>query len=79
MFCWAIQRIAAQEMGIMEDEMEVRLRELQALLPGFEARLAGMNPHTLVQLAVATPRLAQVLLELKLQFPGANAAQMVIR
>ncbi len=36
---WAMQRIASDELGISEEEMDWRLKQLTALLPGLEARL----------------------------------------
>lgn len=46
-----LQRVAAEELGISEDEMESRLQTLQALLPDMVGRLPTMKPQLITQLA----------------------------
>ena len=43
---WSMtQRIASDELGISEEEMDWRLKQLTALLPGLESRLIRVRAH----------------------------------
>lgn len=72
-----IKRIASDELGISEEEMDWRLKQLTALLPGLEARLIRAPPKLIARLAAHTSEVAGRLLQLKAVFPTANAAAMV--
>ncbi|GIL83712.1 hypothetical protein Vretimale_10507 [Volvox reticuliferus] len=72
-----IKRIASDELGISDDEMDERLQQLGALLPGLQSRLAKAPPKLVARLAVNTGEVAQRLLRLKIAFPQANLSTMV--
>ncbi|GLC45449.1 hypothetical protein PLESTB_000617100 [Pleodorina starrii] len=72
-----IKRIASDELGISDSEMDERLQELGTLLPGLQARLAKAPPKLVARLAANTGEVAQRLLRLKIAFPQANLTHMV--
>ncbi|KAK9831855.1 hypothetical protein WJX81_002077 [Elliptochloris bilobata] len=74
-----IKRVAAEELGCREEDMEERLQSLQALLPDMVGRLPSMKPKLIAQLASNPQRLANALVQLKRMFPGANPALLVAR
>ncbi|KAK9810417.1 hypothetical protein WJX72_010391 [[Myrmecia] bisecta] len=74
-----IQQIAAQELGIAEEVMASRLKELQLLLPDLIPKMSSMKPTLLARLAADAPGLAAKLVTLKAIFPAANAGVMVAR
>jgi hypothetical protein len=52
------QRVAAEELGCSEEEMEERLSALQALLPDMVGRLPSMKPSLIAELA-SSPQVRQ--------------------
>ena len=46
-----LQRVAAQQLGLPDEEVEARLQRLLTLLPALRPRLAAMRPATLAALA----------------------------
>jgi hypothetical protein len=44
-----VQKIAAQDGSLSEEELSQRLAELVALLPGIEARLSTLKPDILAR------------------------------
>lgn len=64
-----MQRIASQELGISEEELEERLQTLSNLLPDLAPRLIKAPPQQLAQLAAGTHAIAARLLQLKAIFP----------
>ena len=46
-----LQRVAAEELGVSEEDMESRLQALQALLPDMVGRLPNLKPQLIAQLA----------------------------
>ncbi|KXZ47268.1 hypothetical protein GPECTOR_36g120 [Gonium pectorale] len=72
-----IKRIAGDELGISDAEMDERLQQLGALLPGLESRLGKAPPKLVARLAANTGLVAQRLLQLKSLFPQANLSAMV--
>ncbi|PNW77033.1 hypothetical protein CHLRE_10g419500v5 [Chlamydomonas reinhardtii] len=72
-----IKRVASDELGISDEEMESRLQQLGALLPGLESRLGKAPPKLVARLAASTGQVAVRLLALKELFPQANLSAMV--
>jgi hypothetical protein len=72
-----IKRIAADECGIDEAEMDIRLAMLTNLLPGLEQKLASAPPKMVAQLAADPNNVASRLLALKDIFPDADLSRMV--
>ncbi|EFJ50641.1 hypothetical protein VOLCADRAFT_120611 [Volvox carteri f. nagariensis] len=77
-----IKRIASDELGISDEDMDERLQQLGALLPGLQSRLAKVSwgsapPKLVARLAANTGEVAQRLLRLKITFPQANLSTMV--
>ncbi|KAF6256115.1 hypothetical protein COO60DRAFT_1640964 [Scenedesmus sp. NREL 46B-D3] len=67
-----VTRVAAQEPGMSEAELQDRLATLRNLLPDLAPRLAKAPPKRLAQLAAATHTLAARLLRLRFIFPKAS-------
>mmetsp|Transcript_6066 Transcript_6066/g.17358 ORF Transcript_6066/g.17358 Transcript_6066/m.17358 type:complete len:270 (+) Transcript_6066:292-1101(+) len=74
-----VKGFAARELGISEDEMNARLRDLVVLLPELPSRLALMKATDFSRLSRDVQQLAQRLVELKELFPKVDVAGMVIR
>ncbi|GIL52045.1 hypothetical protein Vafri_8009 [Volvox africanus] len=72
-----IKRIASDELGVSDGEMDERLQQLGALLPGLQSRLARAPPKLVARLAANTGEVAQRLLRLKIAFPQADLSTMV--
>lgn len=72
-----IKRIAADELGLSDAELEGRLQQLGALLPGLEARLAKAPAKLVARLAANTGEVALRLLQLKETFPQADLSLMI--
>lgn len=73
------QRVAAAQVGITEQEAELRLRELANLVPGIKSRIAYMDANILVGFLRDPSALAMCLITLKQIFPGGDPAQMLLR
>jgi hypothetical protein len=74
-----IARIAADKLEITNEEVEMRLDNLQALLPDITSRLPIMHPMTLTRLLDTVDTLPQQLMSLKTAFPGANVSKLAVR
>jgi hypothetical protein len=74
-----MQTIAAQDSDTTAADIESRVKELVALLPGIEYRLASMKPDILLQLANDRQAVAQKLLHLKCVFPGADCGKLLVK
>ena len=74
-----LQRVAAQQLGMSDEELSERLLRLTALLPGLRPRLAGMRPATLVGLAREVDEVAGRLVQLKAIFPDADVGALAAR
>jgi hypothetical protein len=74
-----VQRLAADALGLSDEELGGRLSELSALLPGMGARLALAPPALLARLAASPAAVAARLLALKRLFPAADAGAMAER
>ncbi|KAG2446366.1 hypothetical protein HXX76_000952 [Chlamydomonas incerta] len=72
-----IKRVASDELGISDEEMESRLQQLGALLPGLESRLGKAPPKLVARLAANIGQVAVRLLALKALFPQADLSAMV--
>ncbi|KAF8068392.1 hypothetical protein HT031_002081 [Scenedesmus sp. PABB004] len=72
-----IKRIASQELGVSDADLEARLQALYNLLPDLAARLVKAPPKRVAQLAASTELVAARLLRLRAIFPQANTAEMV--
>lgn len=74
-----MQRVAADELGIPDDELEARVARLALLLPDIPAKLPSMPPALVARLAAAVGDLPARLVQLKQVFPGANVALLAMR
>lgn len=72
-----IKRIASEELGISDEEMEWRLEQLHFLLPDLHQRLAGAPPKLVARLCAHTDTIAYRMLQLKSIFPKADVVAMV--
>jgi hypothetical protein len=72
------QRVASDQLGISEAELDARLQEVAVLLPDLTSRLAGAPVDMVVRLAASTHAIAARLLQIKAAFPrvrgGAGSA-----
>lgn len=71
--------MAANELGIGDEELEARLVRLQLLLPDIQTKLAGMKARVVARLAGDVEQLPARLLRLKAIFPGANTSLLAMR
>lgn len=74
-----LKRVAANELGIPDDELEGRLQQVQVLLPEIRQKLGSMRPQLVARLAAEVENLPGRLLQLKLMFPRANAGLLAMR
>jgi len=74
-----VQRLAADALGLSDEQLGDRLAQLSALLPGMSARLALAPPALLARLAASPAAVAARLLDLKRLFPAADAGAMAER
>lgn len=74
-----LKRVAADELGIPDDELEGRLQKVQLLVPEIRQKLGGMRPQLVARLAAEVDNLPGRLLQLKLIFPGANTGLLAMR
>eukprot|EP00887_Chlorella_sp_A99_P001437 scaffold8.g1437.t1 len=74
-----LQRVAADRLGLSDEEVEARLARLLLLLPTLRPRLVSMKPQTLAALVAQVDEVAGRLVELKAVFPGADAAALAVR
>lgn len=68
------QRVAAEKLGLSEQELDQRLQEVYCLLPDLRARLANAPPDMVATLACSTQAIAGRLLRLKAAFPRVGRA-----
>lgn len=74
-----LKRVAADELGISDEEMEARVQRVQLLLPDIRQKLASMPPKLVARLAAQVEQLPARLMQLKLIFPGANTGLLAMR
>jgi hypothetical protein len=74
-----ITRTAAEKLNISNEEVEIRLDNLTALLPDIAQKLPIMHPVTLTRLLDTVDALPQQLMSLKTAFPGANVSKLAVR
>lgn len=72
-----IKRIASEELGISDEEMEWRLQQLALLLPDLHSRLAGAPPKLVARLCAYIDTIGHRILRLKSIFPQADVITMV--
>ncbi|GBF93928.1 hypothetical protein Rsub_06177 [Raphidocelis subcapitata] len=72
-----IRRVASEQLGIPESEVDARLEQVVVLLPDLRARLAQAPADMAARLAGSTGAIAARLLRLKQAFPRADAGAMV--
>ena len=72
-----IKKIASDECGIDEADMDNRLSLLANLLPGLEQKLSSAPPTLVAKLAADPQRVAVRLMKLKEIFPDADLSKMV--
>ena len=72
-------KIAAEELSISEEELEVYLDRLGILMPDASDKMRNMNLDTLSLLIRTIDQLPYKLMMLKKVFPGANASLLAIR
>ena len=72
-----MQRVAADELGMADEELEARVARLQALLPDLAQKLPSMRPQLVARLAAAVDDLPARLVQLKqVRRAGAGAASV---
>ena len=74
-----LQKVAAQDGSMSEQELIAALDELVALLPAIESRLASLKPELLLRLAKDRSAVTQKLLHLKSAFPDADCGKMLAK
>jgi hypothetical protein len=74
-----VARVAAEKLKISNEEVEIRLDNLQALLPDISSKLPIMHPVTLTRLLDTVDTLPQQLMSLKTAFPGSNVSKLAVR
>lgn len=74
-----LARVAADKLHITDEDMELRLQQLRALLPDITNKLSGMRPAIIVGLLQDINELPSRLMGLKAVFPGANVSKMAVR
>ena len=52
-----LQRVAADELGVTEEEVEARLARVSLLLPDIQQKLGSMRPQLVAQLAAEVENL----------------------
>ncbi|KAG2492574.1 hypothetical protein HYH03_009235 [Edaphochlamys debaryana] len=72
-----IKRIASDELGLSDSDMDERMQQLGALLPGLQRRLGNAPPKLVARLAADPGAVAERLLRLRLAFPQADLTAMV--
>lgn len=75
----SLQRVAAGELGVADEELEARLERVLLLLPDLRSKLASMRVQVLARLAADVEVLPPRLLRLKHIFPGCNASLLAMR
>lgn len=60
-----LQRVAAQQLGLGDEEVDARLQRMLTLLPALRPRLASMRPATLAALARDADALAGRLVQVR--------------
>ncbi len=70
-----VQRVAAQQMGVSDEEMDWRLNQLANLLPGLVPTLLRAPPHLVARAAAHTEQIANRLLRLKIAFPSVSTRE----
>ena len=73
------QRVAAEELGLSDEAVEVRLARVQAVLPDLAEKLPAMRPALVAALVAAAEELGGRVLQLKEIFPGANVSRLAVR
>ncbi|GFH28180.1 uncharacterized protein HaLaN_26625 [Haematococcus lacustris] len=71
------QRVASDELGVSDEEMEWRLQQLAVLLPGLVPRLLRAPAKLVARAAAQLNIIAGRLMRLKAAFPGADCSRMV--
>ncbi|KAL6754146.1 hypothetical protein V8C86DRAFT_2710111 [Haematococcus lacustris] len=72
-----IRRVASDELGVSDEEMEWRLQQLAVLLPGLVPRLLRAPAKLVARAAAQLNIIAGRLMRLKAAFPGADCSRMV--
>lgn len=72
-------KIAAEELSISEQDLEMYLERLAILMPDASDKMRNMNLDTLSHLIESIDALPYKLMMLKRVFPGANASLLAIR
>ncbi|KAI8469812.1 MAG: hypothetical protein J3K34DRAFT_422489 [Monoraphidium minutum] len=72
-----IRRVASEQLGVSEADLDARLAEVVCLLPDLRGRLATAPADMVVRLAATTHEIAGRLLRIKAAFPRADAGAMV--
>ena len=73
------KKVAAEELNMTEEDLEMKLLHLQTLMPDAAGKLANMNISSLVLILENIEELPQRLLVIKSMFPEANASLLAIR
>lgn len=76
MLC-AMQRVAADQLKMSEEELDSNLASLQQLLPDLTKKMRVMKPELIAKLAASPDELAVKLIQLKQIFPLADTAKLV--
>ncbi|KAJ9534923.1 hypothetical protein QJQ45_029583 [Haematococcus lacustris] len=71
------RRVASDELGVSDEEMEWRLQQLAVLLPGLVPRLLRAPAKLVARAAAQLNIIAGRLMRLKAAFPGADCSRMV--
>uniref|UniRef100_A0A7S0VS63 Uncharacterized protein n=1 Tax=Polytomella parva TaxID=51329 RepID=A0A7S0VS63_9CHLO len=72
-----IKTVLCRDLGTSEKDLDERLSLLDTLLPGLGDQLVKAPPKLLLQILSDIPALAELLLNIKLQFPKADVLSLV--